>query len=248
MKIVSWNVNGMRACLKKGFPEFFQFIDADVFCIQETKLQPEQAEFAPEGYFRYFNSAVKKGYSGTAIYSKKQPLSVVFGIDGKHMDEGRVITADYGNMYVVTCYSPNVQRELTRLDYRMEFEDDFREYLSNLKEDKPVVMCGDLNVAHEEIDIKNAKSNIGNAGFTYEERGKFTDLLNAGFTDSFRYTHPDNAEAFTWWSYRFSARERTIGWRIDYFIVSDDIKDDIKNAVIYDEILGSDHCPVGLEI
>ncbi len=248
MKIVSWNVNGMRACLKKGFPEFFQFIDADVFCIQETKLQPEQAEFAPEGYFRYFNSAVKKGYSGTAIYSKKQPLSVVFGIDGKHMDEGRVITADYGNMYVVTCYSPNVQRELTRLDYRMEFEDDFREYLSNLKKDKPVVMCGDLNVAHEEIDIKNAKSNIGNAGFTYEERGKFTDLLNAGFTDSFRYTHPDNAEAFTWWSYRFSARERNIGWRIDYFIVSDDIKDDIKNAVIYDEILGSDHCPVGLEI
>ena len=248
MKIVSWNVNGMRACLKKGFPEFFQFIDADVFCIQETKLQPEQAEFAPEGYFRYFNSAVKKGYSGTAIYSKKQPLSVVFGIDGKHMDEGRVITADYGNMYVVTCYSPNVQRELTRLDYRMEFEDDFREYLSNLKKDKPVVMCGDLNVAHEEIDIKNAKSNIGNAGFTYEERGKFTDLLNAGFTDSFRYTHPDNAEAFTWWSYRFSARERNSGWRIDYFIVSDDIKDDIKNTVIYDEILGSDHCPVGLEI
>lgn len=248
MKIVSWNVNGMRACLKKGFSDFFNFIDADVFCIQETKLQPEQAEFEPSGYFRYFNSADKKGYSGTAIYSKNEPKSIVFGIEGEYLDEGRVITADYGNLYIVTCYSPNVKRELSRLDYRMQFEDDFRAYLCSLKKSKPVIMCGDLNVAHEEIDVKNAKSNIGNAGFTFEEREKFTMLLDAGFTDSYRYTHPDNNEAFTWWSYRFAARERNIGWRIDYFVVSDDIKDDIKSAVIYDEILGSDHCPVGLEI
>ena len=248
MRIVSWNVNGMRACLKKGFSDFFNFIDADVFCIQETKLQPEQAEFEPDGYFRFFNSAIKKGYSGTAIYSKTEPKNVIFGVDGKHMDEGRVITADYGGFYIMTCYSPNVQRELTRLDYRMEFEDDLRAYMSDLKKDKPVIMCGDLNVAHEEIDIKNAKANIGNAGFTYEEREKFSDLLKAGFTDAYRYTHPDNAEAFTWWSYRFSARQRNIGWRIDYFVVSDDIKDRIKNAMIFDEIMGSDHCPIGLEI
>ncbi len=248
MKIVSWNVNGMRACLKKGFEDFFRFVDADIFCLQETKLQPEQAEFIPDGYHRYFNSAIKKGYSGTAIYSKQQPLSVTYGIEGAHTDEGRVITADYGDFYLVTCYSPNVQRELTRLAYRMEFEDDLREYLIKLKGEKSVILCGDLNVAHSEIDIKNAKSNIGNAGFTYEERGKFTDLLENGFTDSYRYTHPDDAEAFTWWSYRFSARERNIGWRIDYFVVSDDLKDKLKSAQIYREILGSDHCPIGLEL
>ena len=248
MKLISWNVNGFRACLKKGFEDFFRFIDADIFCLQETKLQPEQAEFKPEGYFSFFNSAVKKGYSGTAIYTKTEPISVVFGIDGLHADEGRVITAEYEGFYLVCCYSPNVQRELTRLGYRMEFEDDLREYLRGLNEKKPVLLCGDLNVAHTEMDIKNAKANIGNAGFTYEERGKFSELLGAGFTDTYRAAHPDDAEAFTWWSYRFSARERNIGWRIDYFLASDDIADEVKSAWIFPEITGSDHCPVGIEL
>ena len=248
LKLISWNVNGMRACLKKGFEDFFRFIDADVFCIQETKLQPEQAEFKPEGYFAYFNSAVKKGYSGTAIYSKIQPQSVVFGIDGTHADEGRVITAEYDGFYLVCCYNPNAQRELTRLDYRMEFEDDLRDYMTRLNREKPVIMCGDLNVAHTEMDIKNAKANIGNAGFTYEEREKFTELLNAGFTDTYRAAHPNDTDAYTWWSYRFSARERNIGWRLDYFVVSNDIARDIKSAWIFPEITGSDHCPVGIEL
>ncbi len=248
MKFVSWNVNGFRAVLQKGFADFFDAVGADVFSIQETKMQPGQAQFEREGYRVYYSSAEKKGYSGTAVFTRREPQAVFYGIDGKYSDEGRLITLDFGDLYLVNSYTPNVQRELTRLDYRMVFEDDLRAYLSALDREKPVVLCGDLNVAHEEIDIKNARANIGNAGFTYEERGKMTDLLAAGFTDSFRYCYPDRADAYTWWSYMFKAREHNTGWRIDYFLVSDRLRGSIAEARIYPEVMGSDHCPVGLTL
>ena len=248
MKFVSWNVNGLRACMQKGFEDFFNSIDADIFCLQETKLQEEQMCFFPEGYHTYLSCAEKKGYSGTAVFSKEKPLSVVYGIDGKYNDEGRVITLEYPDFYLVNCYVPNAQDGLKRLDYRMEFEDCMREHLTNLDKSKPVYYCGDLNVAHKEIDIKNPKTNHHNPGFTDEERGKFSLLLDAGFTDSFRYLYPDKADAYSWWSYRFKARERNAGWRIDYFVVSSSVAQDIKEAAIHSDILGSDHCPVSLEI
>ncbi|MGN0489102.1 MAG: exodeoxyribonuclease III [Ruminococcus sp.] len=248
MKLVSWNVNGFRACLTKGFEEIFNNLNADIFCIQETKMQPEQADFSPEGYEKFFFSAERKGYSGTAVYTKVKPLSVQFGVDGKHMDEGRVITCEYENFYLICCYTPNAQNELKRIDYRMEFEDDLRAYMTKLNKTKPVVLCGDLNVAHNEIDLKNPKTNRGNAGFSDEERGKFSELLDAGFTDSFRYLYPDVTGVYSWWSYRFNARKNNTGWRIDYFVVSDSIKDKINNSEIYCDILGSDHCPVALDI
>ena len=248
MKFISWNVNGFRACLKKGFEEFFNLMDADFFCLQETKMQPDQADFHPENYEEFYFSAERKGYSGTAIFAKENPLSVAYGINDKHTDEGRVITLEYDNFYLVTCYTPNAKQELLRIDYRMEFEDDMRQYLCELDKVKPVIYCGDLNVAHNEIDLKNPKNNVGNAGFSDEERGKMTELLNSGFTDSFRYLYPDATGMYSWWSYRFNARKNNAGWRIDYFIVSDRIKDKIKTAEIYSDILGSDHCPVGLEI
>ena len=248
MKFVSWNVNGFRSCLSKGFEDFFKDIDADFFCIQETKMQPDQASFTPEGYVSFFNSAEKKGYSGTAIWAKKEPISVAYGIDGKYNDEGRLITLEYDNFYLVDSYSPNSREKLVRLDYRMEFEDDLRNYLLSLNEKKPAILTGDLNVAHEEIDLKNPKTNHLNAGFSDEERAKFTELLNAGFTDSFRFLNPELAGAYSWWSYRFKAREKNAGWRIDYFVVSDKIKDKIKGAKIHSDIFGSDHCPVSLDI
>lgn len=248
MKLVSWNVNGFRSCLTKGFGDFFDSVDADVFCIQETKMQPDQAEFSREGYTAFFLSAVKKGYSGTAIFTRIAPISVKYGIDGKYSDEGRLITLEFDSFYLVNSYTPNAQRELARIDYRMEFEDDLRAYLSELDRSKPVILCGDLNVAHNEIDLKNPKSNIGNAGFSYEERGKMDELLGAGFCDSFRYLYPDKTDAFTWWSYMFKSRERNVGWRIDYFITSDRAKEQIREAVIYADVMGSDHCPVGLTI
>lgn len=248
MKFISWNVNGFRACLKKGFEEFFNLADADFFSLQETKMQPDQADFHPEGYEEFYYSAERKGYSGTAIFAKEKPLSVAYGINGKHTDEGRTITLEYENFYLVNCYVPNAKQELLRIDYRMEFEDDMRQYLSDLDKIKPVIYCGDLNVAHNEIDLKNPKTNVGNAGFSDEERGKMTELLEAGFTDSFRYLYPDVTGVYSWWSYRFNARKNNAGWRIDYFIVSDRIKDKITKSEIYTDILGSDHCPVGLEI
>ncbi len=248
MKFISWNVNGLRACLTKGFEDFFKQADADFFCLQETKLQPEQMTFYPENYHVYINSAVKKGYSGTALFTKSEPINVVFGIDGKHTDEGRVITAEYDEFFLVTCYTPNAQPNLARLSYRMEFEDDMREYLARLDKTKPVILCGDLNVAHNEIDLKNPKSNVGNPGFSDEERAKFTELLGAGFTDTFRFVNPDKRDAYSWWSYRFNARANNAGWRIDYFLVSDSLKGKIKTAQILPEVLGSDHCPVMLEI
>lgn len=248
MKLVSWNVNGFRACLSKGFEKIFNNINADVFCIQETKMQPEQADFSPKGYNKYFFSAERKGYSGTAVYTKVKPINVTFGVNGKHMDEGRVITCEYDKFYLLCCYSPNAQNELKRIKYRMEFEDDLRAYITMLNKSKPVILCGDLNVAHNEIDLKNPKSNKGNAGFTDEERGKMTALLNSGFIDTYRYLYPDKTDAYTWWSYFASSREKNIGWRIDYFIVSKSIKKSIQNTYIYDKILGSDHCPVGLDI
>lgn len=248
MKLVSWNVNGLRACIGKGFYDFLSASDADIFCIQETKMQKEQAEVITERYHQFWNSAEKKGYSGTLTLSKKEPLSCVYGIDGKHLDEGRAITLEFENFYSVNCYVPNAQPELARLSYRMEFEDDLRKYLSSLSKKKPVIYCGDLNVAHEEIDLEHPKANIGNAGFSYEERGKMTELLSAGFTDSFRYLYPDTKRAYSWWSYRMHAREKNVGWRIDYFIVSNEIKDKIKAAEIYSDITGSDHCPIGIEI
>ena len=247
MKFISWNVNGFRAVLGKGFAEIFKEIDADFFCLQETKMQPGQADFSPEGYTSYWFSAEKKGYSGTAIFAKNEPISVIYGVDGKHTDEGRVITLEYEDFYLVCAYVPNAQDGLKRIDYRMEFEDDMRSYLSALDKVKPVIYCGDLNVAHNEIDIKNAKANIGNAGFSYEERGKLGELLSAGFTDTFRYLHPDSVK-YSWWSYRFRARENNAGWRIDYFLVSDRIKEDVTSAEILTDIMGSDHCPVLLEI
>jgi len=249
MKLISWNVNGLRACMAKGFEEFFKKTDADIFCIQETKLQQGQIDFEPEGYSSYWNYAEKKGYSGTAIFSKQMPLKVKFGMDEFLKDnEGRIITLEFDSFYMVTVYTPNSQRELARLDYRMEWEDAFRAYVKKLDGLKPVIICGDMNVAHNEIDLKNPQSNRNNAGFTNEERGKMTELINAGFTDTFRYLYPDREGAYTWWSYMFRAREKNIGWRIDYFLVSDRIRDRIKDAVIYSDVMGSDHCPVGLEI
>ena len=249
MKLISWNVNGLRACVKKGFEEFFKEADADIFCVQETKLQEGQIDFAPEGYHCYWNYAEKKGYSGTAVFAKEQPLNVTYGIGiEEHDHEGRVITLEYESFYFVTVYTPNSQTELARLDYRMQWEDDFRDYLKKLDEQKPVIMTGDLNVAHEEIDLKNPKTNKKNAGFTQEERDKFTELLNAGFVDSFRYFYPDLAGAYSWWSYRFKAREKDAGWRSDYFVVSERWAEKMEDAKIYKTVMGSDHCPVGLEI
>ena len=249
MKLISWNVNGIRACVTKGFLDFFKEIDADIFCIQESKLQAGQINLELEGYHQYWNYAVKKGYSGTAIFTKKEPLNVFYGLGiEEHDNEGRVITLEFENFYMVTVYTPNSKNELLRLDYRMTWEDAFRVYLKELDGKKPVILCGDLNVAHKEIDLKNPKTNTRNAGFTIEERDKFTELLNAGFTDSFRYLYPDASGMYSWWSYRFKAREKNAGWRIDYFVVSNSIKDKIKEAKIHTEILGSDHCPVELEI
>lgn len=249
MKLISWNVNGLRACVKKGFEDFFKEVDADIFCIQETKLQEGQIDFEPEGYECYWNYAEKKGYSGTAVFTKQHPLKVWNGIGmEEHDQEGRVITLEFEDFFFVTVYTPNSQSELKRLDYRMKWEDDFREYLQELDKEKPVIMTGDLNVAHEEIDLKNPKTNKKNAGFTQEERDKFTELLNAGFIDSFRYLNPELAGAYTWWSYRFKAREKDAGWRIDYFVVSERWKERIKDAIIYKTVMGSDHCPIGLEI
>ena len=249
MKLVSWNVNGLRACMNKGFADFFNAIDADVFCIQETKMQPEQAEICFDGYHQYWNSAVKKGYSGTAVFSKQEPLSVAYGIGlEEHGTEGRAITLEYDRFYLVNCYTPNAQNGLARIDYRMRWEDDFRAYLRVLDDIKPVVLCGDLNVAHNEIDIKNAKANVGNAGFSNEERGKMTELLAAGFLDSFRLLYPDKKDAYTWWSYMFNARAKNTGWRIDYFVVSEKLRYDIRDSIIHPEVMGSDHCPVELQI
>ena len=248
MKFVSWNVNGIRACMNKGFNEYFDNMNADIFAIQETKMQEGQADISKEGYFHYMNSAIKKGYSGTLIYTKKEPLSVKYGIDiEEHSTEGRVITLEFENFYFVTVYTPNAQEELKRLDYRMKFEDDFRNYLINLKNKKPVVLCGDLNVAHNEIDLKNPKQNMFNPGFSKEEREKFSTLLNSGFVDTFRYLYPEKV-MYSWWSYRFFAREKNIGWRIDYFVTSNNIVDKLKDSYIMTDTLGSDHAPVVLEI
>lgn len=248
MLFVSWNVNGLRACLNKGFKDFFESIDADIFAIQETKLQKHQLDLSFDGYTSYYNDAIKKGYSGVAIYTKRKPLEITYGLGiEEHDQEGRVITLEFENYYFVTVYTPNSKRELERLDYRQIWEDAFREYVVSLKKKKPVVICGDLNVAHQEIDLKNDKTNHKNAGFTDEERAKFTELLNAGFVDTFRYCYPDK-EVYSWWSYMFKAREKNAGWRIDYFVVSDDLKDKIKDAYIYTDIMGSDHCPVGVEM
>lgn len=247
MKFVSWNVNGLRACMGKGFMDCFNELDADFFCLQETKLQPHQIELDLPGYFQYWNSAEKKGYSGTAIFAKMEPLSVFYGIDiERHDHEGRVITLEYPDFYLVDVYTPNARRELERLDYRMDWEDSFREYLCSLDKAKPVIVCGDMNVAHEEIDLKNYKTNRGNAGFTDEEREKMTELLSAGFCDSFRALYPDKEGAYSWWSYMFNAREKNAGWRIDYFLCSDRLRDKIEDSLIYPRYMGSDHCPVGL--
>ena len=248
MKFISWNVNGLRACVGKDFENQFKELDADFFCLQETKMQEGQLDLQFEGYESYWNYAEKKGYSGTAIYTKHKPLNVSYGMGvEEHDHEGRIITLEYDQFYLVTCYTPNSQTELKRLDYRMTWEDDFRKFLKSLDAKKPVVICGDLNVAHEEIDIKNPKTNRRNAGFTDEEREKMTVLLNDGFTDSFRYLHPDEV-TYSWWSYRFKAREKNAGWRIDYFLVSDRIKKQITEAKIHTEIMGSDHCPVEVDL
>lgn len=248
MKFISWNVNGFRACLGKGFKDFFDAADADFVCLQETKMQPGQADFAPDGYFAYYNSAEKKGYSGTAVFTRHEPISVEYGIGiAEHDTEGRVITLEYERFFLVTVYTPNAQRELTRLGYRMEWEDDFRAYVKSLDERKPTLICGDLNVAHNEIDLKNPKSNRRSAGFTDEERGKFTDLLAAGFTDSYRYLYPDKVE-YSWWSYMMKAREKNVGWRIDYFVISDRLRENLRDSFILTDIMGSDHCPVGVEV
>lgn len=249
MKLVSWNVNGLRAIYKKGFEESFKELDADIFCIQETKMQEGQIELDLQGYYQYYNYAERKGYSGTAIFTKKEPLKVSYGIGiEEHDKEGRVITLEFDKFYMVNCYTPNSGRELARLEYRMTWEDEFKKYLIKLDKQKPVIICGDLNVAHTEIDLKNPKSNRKNAGFTDEERSKIEELLNSGFTDSFRKMYPDKEGAYTWWSYMFNARANNAGWRIDYFLISDRISKNIKDAYIYSEIMGSDHCPVGLEI
>ncbi|MSR93124.1 exodeoxyribonuclease III [Clostridiaceae bacterium 68-1-5] len=249
MKFVSWNVNGIRACVQKGFLEFFQEADADIFCIQESKMQEGQLELATPGYHQYWNYAKKKGYSGTAIFTKEEPLSVQYGIGIEaHDQEGRVITLEFEEYYFITVYTPNSQSELARLSYRMEWEKDFLAYLKRLEEMKPVIFCGDLNVAHREIDLKNPKTNRKNAGFTDEERQKFTELIEAGFIDTFRYFYPDQTEIYSWWSYRFRAREKNAGWRIDYFCVSEELKDRLEDAQILTDVMGSDHCPVVLQM
>ena len=249
MRLISWNVNGLRACVQKGFGDFFRDADADCFCLQETKLQPGQIELDLPGYSQFWNSAEKKGYSGTALFTKAEPIAVTNGIGEPELDnEGRVITAEYPGFYLVTCYTPNAQRGLARLDHRMRWDAAFRRFLRELDERKPVIVCGDLNVAHQEIDLKNPKSNRGSAGFSDEERESFTKLLEAGFTDTFRFLHPDTTGAYTWWSYMFKARQNNAGWRIDYFLVSDRLRGQITATPIYHEILGSDHCPIGLEI
>lgn len=248
MKLISWNVNGFRACLEKGFADFFQSADADFFCIQETKMQPGQAEFDTPGYYQYWYSAEKKGYSGTAVFAKQEPVSVQYGMGiPEHDTEGRAITLEYADFYLLNVYTPNAQRELARLSYRMAWEDALRGYIRSLDSIKPVIYCGDLNVAHEEIDLKNPKTNHKSAGFSDEERGKFTELLQSGFTDSFRALYPHKAE-YSWWSYMMKAREKNVGWRIDYFVVSNRIFPMVKDSFILGEVMGSDHCPVGIEI
>lgn len=249
MKLISWNVNGLRAIMGKNFMEFFEAADADIFCLQETKLQAGQIEMDLPGYHQYWNYAEKKGYSGTAIFTKQEPIDVRYGIDiEEHDKEGRVITLEFTDFYMVDVYTPNSQNELARLDYRMTWEDAFRDYLCELRKTKPVIVTGDMNVAHEEIDLKNPKSNRRNAGFTDEERGKMTALLKSGFIDTFRYFYPDLTEVYSWWSYRFKARERNSGWRIDYFLVSEELKDRLEDAKIHTEVAGSDHCPVELDL
>lgn len=253
MKLISWNVNGLRAAMQKGFKDFFKEIDADIFCIQETKMQEDQidAEIQSvfDGYYSYWNSAIKKGYSGTAVFTKTKPINVIYGIGiEEHDKEGRIITLEFNNFYLVNCYTPNSKRELERLEYRMTWEDEIRGYLMTLDEKKPVIYCGDFNVAHEEIDLKNPKTNHRSAGFTDEEREKMTNLLQSGFIDTYRYLYPTKENCYTWWSYMFHAREKNVGWRIDYFIVSKSLENKIKEANIYDKIMGSDHCPVGLII
>lgn len=249
MRLVSWNVNGLRACINKGFYDYFKESDADIFCLQETKMQPGQAEIISEGYHQYMNSAVRKGYSGTMVFARQEPLQVTYGLGmEEHDQEGRVITCEYESFYLVTCYTPNSKEGLARLDYRMQWEDDFLAYLKRLDEKKPVILCGDLNVAKEEIDLKNPKTNRRNAGFSDEEREKMRTLLANGFTDTFRYLYPDLEGVYSWWSYRFNARKNNAGWRIDYFIVSDRLRDKIVDAKIHTDIMGSDHCPVELEI
>ncbi|QVY59902.1 exodeoxyribonuclease III [Cytobacillus gottheilii] len=249
MKLVSWNVNGIRACVKKGFLDYFQNVDADIFCIQESKLQDGQIELQLEGYHQYWNYAERKGYSGTAVFTKEKPLSVSYGVgENVSEEEGRIITLEFKDFYLVNVYTPNSKRDLTRLSYRLEWEEEIRKYLIELNSVKPVVYCGDLNVAHAEIDLKNAKSNHGNSGFTAEERSKMTNLLSSGFIDSFRYMYPDKEGAYTWWSYMAKVRERNIGWRIDYFLVSDSLKEQIIDADIHCDIMGSDHCPIMLEL
>ena len=249
MKLISWNVNGFRAVLGNGFAEIFKTLDADIFCLQETKMQPGQAEFSPEGYFQYWYSAEKKGYSGTAVFTKREPLSVSYGIGKEeHSHEGRAITLEFETFYLVNVYTPNSQNELARLDYRMQWEDDLLAYLKELDAKKPVVYCGDLNVAHNEIDLKNPKTNRNSAGFSDAERAKMTRLLQSGFVDTFRYFYPDATGAYTWWSYFRKARATNAGWRIDYFIVSERLKEQMKDALIYADVMGSDHCPVGLEL
>ena len=247
MKIISWNVAGFRAVLKKGFEDFFSRIDADIFCINESKVNRDQFDFNPEGYYMYLNPAMKKGYSGILVYSKIEPLKVIYGMGiEEHDGEGRMITLEYNDFYLVSVYVPNVKRDLSRLEYRMVWEDDFRKYVKELEMEKPVIICGDMNVAHEEIDIKNAKANRGNAGFTDEEREKMTELLESGFIDTYRYYNPLK-EMYTWWSYMGKARMNNIGWRIDYFLVSKDIIDRVKNTFIYTDVMGSDHCPIGID-
>ncbi|MCD2348761.1 exodeoxyribonuclease III [Clostridium guangxiense] len=249
MKLISWNVNGLRACVQKGFLDYFKEVDADIFCVQETKLQEGQIDLKLDGYYDYWNYAEKKGYSGTAIFSKIKPINCTYGINiEEHDKEGRVITLEFDEFYMVTVYTPNSKEKLARLDYRMEWEDCFRDYLKNLDEKKPVIVCGDMNVAHTEIDLKNAKTNTKNAGFSPEERSKFTELLGAGFIDTYRYFYPDKEGIYSWWSYRFKAREKNAGWRIDYFCVSEGLKDKLVSANIHTKVMGSDHCPVELVI
>ncbi len=248
-KFVSWNVNGLRACVQKGFEEVFKTLDADIFCVQETKLQQGQINLLLEGYHQYWNYAEKKGYSGTAVFTKEEPIAVFNGMDiAEHDTEGRLITLEFEKYYFITCYTPNAQDGLKRLEYRMKWEDDLRGYMLSLNKTKPVIICGDLNVAHNEIDLKNPKTNRGNPGFSDEERGKFSLLLESGFTDSFRFLYPDLTDAYSWWSYRFKAREKNVGWRIDYFVVSNSLNDRIADAKIHPEVFGSDHCPVELLI
>lgn len=249
MKLISWNVNGLRACVRKGFLDYFNEVNADIFCVQETKLQEGQIELPLDGYHQYWNYAVKKGYSGTAVFTKEQPLSVKYGVgDAEAEAEGRILTLEFEKFYLVNIYVPNAQRDLARLPFRLEWEEDMRAYLKELDQHKPVILCGDMNVAHEEIDIRNVKSNIGNSGFTDEERGKMTALLAAGFIDTFRHFHPQQGDAYTWWSYMNKVRERNIGWRIDYFIASNRLEPLLKDATIHPHIMGSDHCPIVLEV